>query len=208
MKTKWTKKGLEDFERRVINLFESGYARCPIHLSGGNEDELITLFQSIKSNDYIFSTHRNHYHYLLKGGDAEALISEIKGSALGLCKGCGRSMNVYDPKINFYSSAIVGGNCAMAIGVGLALKKKKAKSHVWCFVGDGATDGGHFMEAVRFGHTRHLPVTFVVEDNDKSVDSSAKDRWHNPMPINASNIIRYEYTRVYPHVGIGRHVTF
>lgn len=208
MRTNWSKVRLQEFETRLITLFEAGKIRCPIHLSGGNEDQLIAIFENIKPKDYVFSTHRNTYHYLLKGGSPSALLDEIKGLPTGICKGNGRSMNVYDPSINFYSSAIVGGSCAIAVGVALGLKKKKLKSHVWCFIGDGATDQGHFIEAARFGFARRLPLTFIVEDNDTSVDSSKSNRWHNFPQIRMSNVIGYSYTRVYPHVGIGKHVTF
>lgn len=204
----WTAESLMVFEQNLILLFEAGKIRAPLHLSGGNEDNLISIFKHIKKNDWVFSTHRNHYHYLLKGGDARKLIDEIQGKPTGICQGHARSMNVLDPKINFYSSAIVGGNCAPAVGVALAMKKGRKGAHVWCFVGDGAEDSGHFMEAVRFGLSRSLPLTFVVEDNDRSTDSTKKERWHGYQPVNARNIIRYSYERVYPHVGIGKHVTF
>jgi len=208
MKTKWTKERLIDFENDVIAVFEQGKAKCPIHLCGGNEDRLIAIFKHIDKKDYVFSTHRSHYHYLLKGGNEMSLIDEIKGLPSGICKGKGRSMNVYAPNINFYTSAIVGGNTAIAVGVAIALKKKRSKQQVWCFIGDGAEDGGHFVEAARFGWARKLPLTFIIEDNNRSTDSSKKDRWHNHPPINFPNVIRYHYKRKYPHVGIGKHVTF
>lgn len=208
MKTKWNKKRLREFEEHIIQLFETGKARCPIHLSGGNEEQLIGIFAHIKPSDYVFSTHRNHYHYLLKGGNEMGLINEIKGLSSGVCKGNGRSMNIFEPDIKFYTSAIVGGNTAIAVGVALALKKSRSKFHVWCFIGDGAEDGGHFIEAARFGWARKLPLTFIIEDNNRSTDSSKKDRWHNHPPINFPNVIRYCYKRIYPHVGIGKHVTF
>ena len=208
MKNSVTSLELTQFEDELIELFEKGKLRCPLHLSGGNEEELIRLFDHIDKQDYVFSTHRNHYHYLLKGGSKHILLAEIKGSKGSINKGMGRSMNFSDPSLNFYTSAIVGGGCAIAVGVALGLKKKKSKAHVWCFLGDGAEDGGHFLEAARFGASRRLPLTFIIEDNNKSVDSSKKDRWHNHMPIQLSNIIRYNYERRYPHVGIGKHVTF
>ena len=204
----WTAETLKDFELAVITMFEEGRARCPIHLCGGNEDELLALFSTVKEEDYVFSTHRNHYHYLLKGGSPTKLLDELEGKEEGLCKGNARSMNVIDPSINFYTSAIVGGNCAIAVGVALALKKQGSKAHVWCFLGDGAEDGGHFLEAARFGWARRLPLTFIIEDNDLSVDSTKADRWHNFPPIKFPNVLRYEYKRTYPHVGIGKHVTF
>ena len=121
-------------------------------------------------------------------------------------------MNICDPSINFYTSAIVAGNCAIAVGVGLSIKKElpqgKDRPHVWVFCGDGAEDSGHFVEAVRFSQARSLPMTFVVEDNDFAVESTKEQRWHSYAAVNIPNVIRYSYKRIYPHVGIGKHVTF
>lgn len=218
MKTKWTKDLLVKFEADLAKDFKAGLINCPLHLCGGNEDILIDMFDSIKSEDWVVSTHRSHYHYLLKGGDEQGLLDEIYGKVTGICGGCGRSMHVMDLKVNFISSAIVAGGCAIATGIALGLKKDaspskniathKSKPMVWCFVGDGAEDSGHFYEAVRFSLGRDLPITFVIEDNDNAVDSTKADRWKKYLPFEAPNIIRYKYERTYPHVGIGEHVSF
>ncbi len=210
MKREWTVEGLIEFETQVADLFKAGKINCPVHLCGGNEEQLIALFDGIKDEDYVISTHRNHYHYLLKGGSPVALLAEILGEKNGCCGGKGRSMHIYDKSINFYTSGIVAGGCAIAVGIALGIKKKYKgkKPHVWCFGGDGAEDSGHYVEAVRFGASRGLPLTFVVEDNDRAVDSTKKERWHQYNPIRGGNIIRYEYEMKYPHVGIGEHVSF
>lgn len=212
MKTKWNKDTLLEFELKVKEEFEAGKINAPIHLSGGNEEFLINIFDMINPQDYIISTHRNHYHYLLKGGDPDVLMAEIKGEKNGCCGGKGRSMHIYDTNLNFYTTAVVGGGCAIAVGIALGIKKRypdinKKRPYVWCFVGDGAEDSGHFIEAVRFSVARGLPLTFVVEDNDFAVESTKKDRWMNFSPIMAGNIIRYAYQRVFPHVGVGHHVS-
>lgn len=209
---KWTKDKLIKFEEEVEYAFKDGLINCPVHLSGGNEEALISLFDSIEKKDYVFSTHRCHYHYLLKGGDPNALMDELQGLKTGCCKGKARSMHIIDESINFYASGIVAGMVAPAAGVGLALKKqdrrKKSKRHVWCFVGDGAEDSGHYIEAVRFCNLRALPVTFIVEDNDIAVESTKANRWRQYQPIKGRNVIRYSYKRRYPHVGVGKHVSF
>ena len=210
MRTEWTKKSLVEFEDKVGEMFERGEIHAPVHLSGGNEDDLITIFRRISPVDWVFSTHRNHYHYLLKGGDPDTLLKELRGERDGLNGGCARSMNICDPGIKFYTSAIVAGNCAIAAGVALGLQRAGVDDHVWCFLGDGAEDSGHFVEAVRFAEGRCLPITFVIEDNSYSVDSKQTDRW--VMWRNAfaeSPIVEvYGYNRTRPHVGIGKHVTF
>lgn len=215
----YTEKQLIDFETNLAKAFEEGKINCPLHLCGGNERELINIFKYIKQDDYVFSGHRSHYHYLLKGGDANRLIDEIYGYPTGVCKGKARSMNICDPSIKFYTSAIVAGICSIATGVALAIKHdfggdteeaQKTRPKVWCFIGDGAEDSGYFIEAVRFANARNLPITFIIEDNDYSIDSTKAQRWHNHVAIESDNnrIIRYHYTRRYPHVGIGKFITF
>lgn len=206
MKEKMTAEKLRAFSTYVKHLFELGKINTPVHLSGGNEENLITIFATIKEEDYVFSTHRSHYHYLLKGGCEHKLVEELLGTKYGMCKGMGRSMHLYDKSINFYTSAIVGGICPIACGVGLSLKKKKSTAHAYVFVGDGAEDTGSFLEAIRFSLARALPITWIVEDNDLAVGSTKKDRWHNFCPVYSSNVIRYEYRLTHPHVGVGKHV--
>jgi len=82
---------------------------------------------------------------------------------------------------------------------------------VYCFVGDGAQEQGHFYEAVMFVEAHDLPCMFVIEDNDRSVDSSLEERnptkWRFEDP---SCVMRDEYTPTYPHAGNGtkKHIIF
>jgi len=59
------------FEKRVADAFNAGEIKGPIHLAGGNEEELIRHFQGIGSDEWVFSTYRSHYHALLKGIHAD-----------------------------------------------------------------------------------------------------------------------------------------
>ncbi len=196
---KMTKEELINFEKEIADLFEKTKIPYPIHLSGGNEDQLIEIFKNIKKGDYIFSTHRSHYHCLLSGASCENLKKMIIE---------GNSMHIFDKKSNFLSSSIVAGMPAIAAGVALGLKLKNSNSHVWCFAGDGAEDEGHFYEAVRYVDGHKLPCTFIIEDNNRSVETPKKIRYGS-SEINWPNcVIRYHYEPTYPHVGIGKWVDF
>lgn len=218
---------LVDFELRVKALWEAGQIKAPLHLCGGNEEQLIEIFKEVKPHDYVFSTHRNHYHALLHGVPPEALLAEICGHAWGTCMGKARSMGFIDAGRHFYSSAIVGGLAAVAVGTAWALRQQQladplaidehaATRHVWCFVGDGALDGGHFWEALNYAIGNGLPVTFVIEDNDRATCSSKKDRgaWFGnylarTLKHNYGAYVRqYSYEPTYPHVGSGTYVQF
>src|SRR5437773_7373114 len=73
----FTADDLRAFERGIADDFEAGKIHAPIHLSGGNEDQLIEIFQEIKRGDWVFSTYRNHYHALLHGIPPAKIRSEI-----------------------------------------------------------------------------------------------------------------------------------
>lgn len=207
------KKELIAFEVSLAQMFEEKKIHVPLHLSGGNEEQLIEIFKEIREDDYVFSTHRNHYHYLLHGGSSDALVDEILGQERGLCRGRSGSMHTIDTHRNFFSSGIVSGCVAIAVGVALSLRSKGSSRHVWCFVGDGASDSGYFIEAVRYAICNTLPVTYIVEDNDRSVCTTIKQRWGWEITMSNNEETRkyirhYRYTPTYPHCGCGTWVTF
>ena len=110
------KKQLIDFEKRVQKVYEAGEIKSPVHLSGGNEDQLIEIFKKIDKDDWVFSSWRNHYHALLHGFDPEKLFNLIVE---------GRSMGINSLEDRFYSSSIVGGSLPIALGVAQSIKLKK-----------------------------------------------------------------------------------
>lgn len=190
-----TKKQLLAFELEVGELWESGDLPFLVHLSGGNERPLIGIFRGIKRRDWVLSTHRSHYHWLLKGGGRKALIEKIK---------IGRSMFVFSRGLRFISTSILAGLSCVACGIALGIKMRAGKERVWCFVGDGAEDNGHFYEAVRFAESNDLPVHFVIEDNDASSGASKAERGAGcVISWPKARVTRYRYQALYPHAGNG-----
>jgi len=61
--------------------------KCPVHLCLGQEHVPDILFQMLRKEDWLFSTHRNHGHYLAKGGSEEKLWDELMGLESGVNKG-------------------------------------------------------------------------------------------------------------------------
>jgi len=193
----FTKEDLVNAENRVARLFEEGRVPYPLHLSGGNEEQLIEIFKEIKKDDYVFSHHRSHYHYLLAGGTQEKLEKKVLE---------GKSMFIFDKEMNFLASSIVSGLVGIAAGVAYGLKRNGSDKHVWVFIGDGAEDEGHFYEAVRYVDGHSLPCTFIIEDNDRSVDTPKIERYGKNEMIWPKCVRRYNYVSKYPHVGTGKWV--
>jgi len=198
-----TKQELIDFEKSVASHWEAGDLPYLIHLSGGNEDFLIDHFtEDVKHGDWIFSTHRNHHHALLAGISAHTLMARILE---------GNSMFVFSRNRHFFSSSILAGTCAIAAGVAYSLKESGSDNWVYCFLGDGAEEQGHFYEAVMWVEAQDLPCMFIIEDNNRSVDTTLVERNPNKFKFEMpSCVIRNEYTATYPHAGNGtkKHIVF
>ena len=71
------KEDLIEFEKDIEHLYSVGKIKAPIHLSGGNETQLIDIFKEIKKEDWIFLSYRNHYQSLLKGFEPKKLREKI-----------------------------------------------------------------------------------------------------------------------------------
>ena len=194
----WDKAGLVQFERKMADHWEAGRVRGPIHLSGGNEDELIEIFKRVKTSDWVFSTWRSHYHALLKGVPSEWLEQEILE---------GRSITIVNKEEKFYSTAIVGGAIPIAVGVAMALKQQGSKDKVWCFVGDMAFETGGFMENYKYARNFDLPIQFVVEDNGVSTNTPTVETWKVKTEA-PEDVIWYNYNKQWPHYGTGKWVIF
>ena len=195
-------KDLINFEEEIAEIFNSGLIKAPVHLYNGNETEMIKIFENVKSEDWVFCTWRSHYQCLLKGVPADKIKADIiKGKSITLCY----------PEYRIYSSAIVGGSIPIATGVALDIRRKNLTNHVWCFVGDMASETGTFFENWKYSVNHDLPITFVIEDNGKSVCTDTKKVW-NTEELYFSNetrkIIYYKYQTIYPHAGAGKRIQF
>ena len=190
-----TAEELRAFSAEVKEAFLAKRVKGPIHLSGGNEEQLVQLFTDIRPVDWIFSSYRSHYHALLHGVSREEVMEQILE---------GRSMNLCFPAHRFYTSAIVAGQCPAAVGAAWALKRQGAASHVWCFVGDMASQAGICIEAANYAAGHELPITFVIEDNGLSTNTPTAEVWG----VRNSQPRYYKYERTQPHTGAGQWVKF
>lgn len=196
-----SKEELIQFEEEIAQLFLDKQILSPIHLSKGNEEQLIEIFDrhQIDHNDWVFSTHRSHYHALLKGIPKEWLREEILKN---------RSIHIFNKEHKFFSSAIVGGVCPIAVGVAYSLTlHPPVASRVFCFIGDMAAETGIFHECWKYSNAFCLPLTFIVEDNGFSTNTPTKEVWRD-YRLQHRIVDKYGYKRGYPHVGVGPWVTF
>ncbi len=208
-----TAKELIEFEEDIAKEYEAGKIKAPVHLRNGNEQQLVDIFKQlqISNEDYIYSTWASHLHALLKGIPSNKVRKDIME---------GRSITLHYPEHNFFSSAIVGGISPIAVGTALALKMSQKDSRVYCFLGDMAFRTGISHESIIYSISNDLPITFVVEDNGKSVGTPTEECWgkvptktmfevyDNLSSQTKTSILYYKYEMSYPHSGTGVFVEF
>ena len=157
---------IRQFEERVAELILGGDVKCPTHLYIGQEGVAAGVCASLVRDDYVFSTHRSHGHFLAKGGDLKQLMAELYGKETGCCHGRGGSMHLASPDLGLPgSSAIVAGTIPLAVGAALAFTMQKRDNVAVAFFGDGAVGEGVFYESLNFASLKKLPVIFVCENN-------------------------------------------
>jgi pyruvate dehydrogenase E1 component alpha subunit len=227
-----TKQELIDFETWTVNTFNDGKLKSPVHLSGGNENELIEIFKSIKPQDWVFTTYRSHYHALLKGVPEQRLKDWIMDN---------KSIHFMDSEYKIFSSAIVGGTLPIALGVAMAIKRKTKQivelisnikieeveigkvermnePMIYCFIGDMTAHTGIFHECFKYAINHKLPIKFIVENNFLSTDTLTNEVWGITKEQLVAGFEKwkkdypqwfdfYTYTRGYPHYGTGKFIS-
>lgn len=193
-----TTSDLLKFEELIVSHWENAKIRGPVHLSNGNEEQLIEIFKRISPSDWVFSTWRSHYHALLKGIDPKWIEDEILA---------GKSITICNIDEKFYASAIVGGTLSIALGVAQSLKTSGSTEKVWCFIGDMSFESGIFYEVHKYARNFDLPLYFVVEDNGVSTYTPTESTWNKKRDI-PDDVVHYSYTSKYPHYGTGKWIAF
>ena len=196
---KYTSDELIAFEDNIVEHWEKGEIQGPVHLSNGNEEQLLEISKRMNDSDWVFSTWRSHYHALIKGVSPIWLKQEILD---------GRSITIVSEKDKFYASAIVSSIIPIAVGAAMGIKNSGGTEKVWCFIGDMAFETGQFYEMHKYATNLDLPIIFIVEDNGVSTNTPTIETWGGIKREIPSNVIWYNYKNKWPHYGTGKWITF
>nr|WP_276298004.1 thiamine pyrophosphate-dependent dehydrogenase E1 component subunit alpha [Halomicroarcula sp. ZS-22-S1] len=146
-----------------------------LHLAAGHEASGAGVCQHLRDDDTVTAPHRPHHVAIAKGVDLKRMTAEIFGREIGLGKGKGGHMHLFDPEVKFACSGIIAEGCPPAAGAAMAAKKRNTDSVAVAFLGEGAIDQGAFLESLNLAAVHDLPVVFVIEDNDWAI-SMPKER--------------------------------
>ncbi|MQY10739.1 1-deoxy-D-xylulose-5-phosphate synthase [Streptomyces sp. RB5] len=152
---------IRHFEQTLLRLFAEGRISGTTHTCLGQEYVPVALAPLLRDDDFVFSNHRGHGHYLALTGDAEGLLAEVMGRAGAVCGGVGGSQHVYTGR--FLSTGVQGESLPVAVGA--ALHRQGTGAVALAFTGDGTWGEGAVYEALNMAGLWELPLVVVVENN-------------------------------------------
>lgn len=164
-------------EQRIAQRITEKKIFTPCHLYIGQEACAAGVCSALNKDDYVFSNHRSHGHYLAKSHDINGLLAEVYCRENGCSGGRGGSMHLCNPSFGLLgSTSIVGG--VMGIGLGPALRSKilKEKRVSVIFHGDCVPEEGIWHESLNFAAINKLPVVYICENNLYAASASLEDR--------------------------------
>jgi pyruvate dehydrogenase E1 component subunit alpha len=163
------------FEDRCAELYGAQKIRGFLHLYNGQEANAVGVMQTLRPEDQVVATYREHGHALARGIPATRVMAELFGKASGCSRGRGGSMHIFDATHNFYGgNAIVAAGLPLAVGLALANKMQGRNRVTCCFFGEGAAAEGEFHESLNLASLWKLPVLFVCENNRYAMGTSVE----------------------------------
>jgi 2-oxoisovalerate dehydrogenase E1 component len=150
-------------EETFLSLFSKGKLNGTVHTCVGQEFSAIAFAGQLDKNDFVFSNHRCHGHFISFTKDYRGLMAELMGKRSGVCGGIGSSQHLC--KDNFYSNGIQGGITPVAAGMALAKKLLKKDNIGILFIGDGTLGQGVLYETMNIISKWELPLLIVLENN-------------------------------------------
>ncbi len=154
------------FEEKAAEMYSLGKIGGFLHLYIGQEAVAVGAMSTLRPDDHVVSSYREHGHCLAKGSDPRRVMAELFGRRDGLCRGKGGSMHLFDRSVGFLGGhGIVGAHLPLAAGAAFAVRYEGRDQVVVCFFGDGAVPEGEFHEAMNLAALWKLPVVYVCENN-------------------------------------------
>ncbi len=151
------------FDQKAVALQRTGIiGTYPSSL--GQEAISVACGMALADHDCFVPYYRDHGSFLVRGQLMEHLLlywgGDERGSAYGPRDRSQLDMPVCVP---------IATQASHAVGIASAFKIQQKKQAVLCTLGDGASSKGDFLEALNLAGSWHLPVVFVINNNQWAI---------------------------------------
>ena len=148
------------FEERAAQLWNGSYWWFLPFIYIGQEAVVVGVLMTIKKNDSVVTTYRDHGHMIARGLDPKKIMAELTGRKDGYSAGKGGSMHMFSKENNFYGGhGIVGAQVPIGTGIAFTHKYNGEKNICRTYIGDGAMNNGQVFEAFNLAALWKLPCS-------------------------------------------------
>src|ERR1700757_4900645 len=164
------------FEERAARAYTEALIGGYCHLNLGEEAAVVGLMSALRPTDYLFTNYREHGYAIMRGIDPKRVMAELYGRVDGVSKGWGGAMHMLEGTHRRPGGyGIVGGQLPLATGAALAIDYRGGDQVVMCTLGDGTTAIGAFHESLNIAALWHLPIVFVIINNNLGMGTTVED---------------------------------
>ena len=154
------------FEERTAEAYALGKIGGFCHLYIGQEAVSTGTLSTLRPDDFVITTYRDHGQALARGIPARSVMAELFGRVTGCSRGKGGSMHMFDRGLNFLGGhGIVGAHVPLGTGVAFAIKYRGGDQVCICFMGESVVNTGAFHEALNMAGLWKLPIVYIIENN-------------------------------------------
>lgn len=186
----WAMAAGRRLEEREAELFSEGTMVGLAHLGVGEEGAFVGGVAALREGDALLPTQRGISGVIMKGVPLSSITGEMLGRATGAAKGRGGVIHVASTEHSVIGmSGTVGAQFPIALGYGLAIRRRGGDEVVLCCFGDGTFNRGTFHEAVNMMALWKSPVVLLCDNNlyATSVPFSAA----HPLPRISDRVAGY-----------------
>lgn len=148
------------FDKKAIALQRTGRigTYAPLH---GQEAISTAIGNSMRPEDLLVPYYRDYAAQLQRGVKMSEILAYWGGDERGSDFACQSE--------DLPISVPIATQCLHAVGVAFACKYRQQKRVVVACIGDGGTSEGDFYEALNAAGAWHLPIVFVINNNQWAI---------------------------------------
>ena len=147
------------FDQKAVALQRTGqigtYPSCL-----GQEAIAVACGMALDDNDVLVPYYRDHGAQLVRGYNLHELLLYWGGDERGSNAGPAQDLPICVP---------IATQAGHAVGIASAMKIRGEQQAVLCSIGDGGSSKGDFLEALNLAGTWHLPVVFIINNNQWAI---------------------------------------
>lgn len=168
-------------DQQLMTLWKQGRGLGGTFNQKGHEAISVGAGAALEMDDVVAPMHRDLGCYLVRGMQADRIMSNQLGRANGVTRG--RDANLHG--LGDLSLGIIGfishlpQSLPVALGAAMSFQYRGETRVSMAFVGDGGSTTGLFHETLNLAAVQHAPIVVIIENNQYAYSTPLEQQMSN-----------------------------